>query len=729
MRKKLPTLAAALLFAALPALGNMETVFEEDFENPETSKFAEVAKFEPEIATEVAGSKAISGNGSMMFDTRGKNWGWQSICTIPLNKEGIYRLSLTCKLLETENNKHVAVAVAMREIKNGEKTRISARWIQKDNKKGHKKAQRIEVAGRLPTNSGEFDIVAERGIKIEIDDIKIEKFTADPKGAWMFDNDAFIGMTFTPANPEFHNFKEKFLNYSKEEFFPFIDKYGQFKHKDWIDKITCDEDFAKRMEAEKKFYKKIGKIPNRDQFCGLVREDQKYEATGHFRVQKIDGKWWFIDPEGNLFWSFGITCVGNLDLTPITDRESYFEDVSDKRFMKKSNWGLHYYKDKVYDSYGFLERNLVAKYGDNYREVYGDVSDERMRMWGFTTYGCWSQHYIISRGNFPFTAIATSGKAESFKTDVKIHAYWRDFPDFFTPNFEENTFKRVAQLSKLINMPACVGVFVDNELPWQFKPLTTIRALLGCPATQYSKIEFRKDLEAKYGTIEKLNEAWNAKYASWDDFLAKRDFYPKTKAGETDMLAFEEKIYVRYFKTCRDAVKAAAPNTLYLGCRFAWRNTLVEKVASRYCDVISYNVYSDNITAFSPVKGCEDKPSLIGEFHFGNTDKGVYGGGLNPRVTVEARKKAFENYAISAFENPNVVGAHWFQWFDLCTAGRFNAANYAIGFVDICDTPDYVIVKAARKLSQKMYKLRLKGGQSTTQSVESTKAVIDLDEK
>ena len=75
MRKKLPTLAAALLFAALPALGNMETVFEEDFENPETSKFAEVAKFEPEIATEVAGSKAISGNGSMMFDTRGKKLG------------------------------------------------------------------------------------------------------------------------------------------------------------------------------------------------------------------------------------------------------------------------------------------------------------------------------------------------------------------------------------------------------------------------------------------------------------------------------------------------------------------------------------------------------------------------------------------------------------------------------------------------------------------------------
>ena len=247
MRKTLPTLAAALLCAALPALGNMKTIFEENFENPETSKFAEIAKFEPEITTEIAGSKALSGNGSVIFDTRGKKWGWKSICAIPLNKAGIYKLSFTCKLLETENGKHVAAAVAMREIKDGEKTRISARWIQKG------KAQRVEVAGKLTTNSGEFDIVSERGIKIEIDDIKLEEFTADSKGAWMFDDDAFIGMTFTPANPEFHNFKEKFLGFSKEEFFPFIDKYGQFKHRDWVDKITCDEDFAKRIEAEKKF--------------------------------------------------------------------------------------------------------------------------------------------------------------------------------------------------------------------------------------------------------------------------------------------------------------------------------------------------------------------------------------------------------------------------------------------------------------------------------------------
>lgn len=715
------------VLALLPfaAQANLETVFEEDFENPDSLKIIDAAKFKAETVSTVSGSDAISGSGSIVFNTLKSKQGWEPIVTIPLEGKGMsYLVAFKYKVLDKDLKRNVRLAAVIREKTPDGEQRVNAKWLATDGK-----MHKISFGGTVFGESGKLCFVAECGVKIELDDIKIEKYIPNPKGAWIFEKDAFIAMSYTPANPDFHNFKEPFLEYTKEQFFPFIDRFGQFKHRDWTDKIHSVDDFKKRIEGEKRFYKKIGAIPNRDQFCGLIRDDLKFESTGHFRVQKIDGRWWFVDPEGNLFWSFGITCVGNLDLTPITDRENYFEDISDKRFLKKNSYGLHYYKGRSFDSYGFLERNLVAKYGDNYRDVYGDVADERMRMWGFTTYGCWSQHYIIGRGNFPFTAIATSGRAISFKTDTEMYAYWRDFPDFFTPQFRENTFKNLEKVARLINMPACVGVFVDNELPWQFETLTTMRALLGCPATQPSKIEFRKDLQAKYGEIEKLNAAWKADYKDWDDFLARRNFSPKTKSGEADMLAFEEKMYAHYFKTCRDAVKAVAPNTLYLGCRFAWRNKLVEQVASRYCDVISYNVYSDNITTFSPVKGCEDKPVLIGEFHFGNTDKGIYGGGLNPRGTTENRKKAFENYAISAFENPNVVGAHWFQWFDLCTAGRFNGANYAIGFVDICDTPDYVIVKASRKLAKKMYTLRLKGGQSTTQSEGTALSVIDTDKK
>ena len=45
----------------------------------------------------------------------------------------------------------------------------------------------------------------------------------------------------------------------------------------------------------------------------------KYNATGHFRTQKINDKWWIIDPSGCLFWSTGVNAAGILEIdTPVT---------------------------------------------------------------------------------------------------------------------------------------------------------------------------------------------------------------------------------------------------------------------------------------------------------------------------------------------------------------------------------------------------------------------------
>lgn len=721
MAKSLLTLPILALCAcsALTAPSTTE-LLKEDFENPESVKLAEAAKFTPAFTKNAEGKNALSGSRSLEIDAMSAS-GWTPLLTIPIKSGGGYKFSFKYKILEKSPS--ASVYAAMRSIdSDGKKNRLSVKNLPES-----KGAKNVVMGAVVPSSAkGEIEIISNGGARIILDDISVEKLEVDPRGAWMYDDDAFIAMRYKPTNFDFSGFDAPFLSYTKEEFFPFIDKYGQFKHKDWTDKIKSDGDFKKRAEEEKAFYEKIGDISRRDKYLGLVRDGKNYGATGRFRAEKIDGRWWLITPEGNLFYSFGITCAGNLDTTPLTDREFYFEDVSDNRFRKKNNYGgLHYYKGKKFDAYGFLERNLVAKYGDDYRALYGEVADERMKKWGFTTYGAWTQHYILRRGNVPYTLITNSKGRKTYDTNVKMYAYWHDFPDFFTPGFREKTMESVAKSAGLIKSPMCVGVFVDNELPWQEKTVVTIKALLGCPASQPGKIEFRKDLQKKYGEIEKLNAAWKASYKSWEDFLEKRDFAPNTAAARADMLAFEEKMYERYFKICREAVKAVSPDAMYIGCRFAWRNPLVERVASRYCDALSYNVYADNVTDFSAAKGAEDKPIIIGEFHFGNTDKGVYGGGLNARATAEERAQAFREYAVSAFENPKVVGAHWFQWFDLCTTGRFNEANYAIGFVDICDTPDYVIAKAARKLSKRMYDIRLRGGKSTRQSAEAARSVID----
>lgn len=689
-----------------------EVVFFEDFEGDST-KILDVAKVNCELS-EVTGDDAISGKKSLMLDTT-SNPNWCSMLKVNLSGADGYLVTFKYKVLSCGKNGKICSVIR---IEKDPESKTQRAVVVSNLRLSKKVGTGEDATFSIGRDAGyHFDFTSHKGAKIIIDDLKVEKLYRDKslKGAWMYEPDAFVGMRYLPTNFAFCGFDAPFLSMSKEEFFPFIDRFGQFKHKDWHDKIHSVDDLKKQIEIEKEFNKKYGDIPNRDKFGGYVNPKYKYEATGRFRVQKINGYWYFISPEGNLFFSNGITCAGIHDSVPFTYRENYFEDISDKRFIKRNQYGLHFYKGKKHDSYGFIDHNLTHKYGEKYQDTYGAVADERMRVWGFNTYGAWSQPYILRRGNVPYSATLSTYRRVHFKTDVAIKAYWSDFPDFFAPSFEPKTREMIAKQANLIRSPMCMGAFIDNELSWQLKPVVIVQALLGCPADQPAKIEFMKDLQKKYGTIEKLNPRWKANYKSWDDFLKRRNFCSYTQSARADMLAFEEKMYEQYFRVCRDALKAVDPNALYLGCRLAWRNELVEKVASRYVDVMSYNVYTDNITDFKLPKGCVDKPILIGEYHFGTTDKGSFGGGLNPRKTTKERAEAFEEYITSAIENPNVAGAHYFAWFDLSPAGRFNMANFSMGFLDICDTPDYVIVKKANKIAKKLYKMRLSGKKTTKQ--------------
>ena len=45
-------------------------------------------------------------------------------------------------------------------------------------------------------------------------------------------------------------------------------------------------------------------------------KDTQAKATGFFRVEQIDGKWWFVDPDGHLFLSTGSNCIGGGEAAP-----------------------------------------------------------------------------------------------------------------------------------------------------------------------------------------------------------------------------------------------------------------------------------------------------------------------------------------------------------------------------------------------------------------------------
>ena len=104
---------------------------------------------------------------------------------------------------------------------------------------------------------------------------------------------------------------------------------------------------------------------------------------------------------------------------------------------------------------------------------------------------------------------------------------------------------------------------------------------------------------------------------------------------------------------------------------------------------------------------------IIGEFHFGALDRGMFHTGLVPTANQAARAQAYSNYVRDALRHPQFVGCHWFQYQDQPTTGRtLDEENYQIGFLDIADTPYRETITAARDVGYAMYSLRMNASRS-----------------
>ena len=225
---------------------------------------------------------------------------------------------------------------------------------------------------------------------------------------------------------------------------------------------------------------------------------------------------------------------------------------------------------------------------------------------------------------------------------------------------------------------------------------------------QPAKVEFLNDLKKQYGTIQKLNAAWKTKYADWNALASSRTKeLPKSEAFRKDSDKFYAKFVNRYFETCRKGIKKTAPYRLYLGCRFVGfrQKNSAWAAATKYCDVVSVNTYSNSVNNVNS-RDFRDRPVLIGEFHFGTYDRGMFSSSLAPVGDQKERANSYTRFVQGALVHPNFVGAHWFQFRDQPLTGRYDGEGYQIGFVDVADTPYPELTKAARDVGENMYRYR-----------------------
>jgi len=505
----------------------------------------------------------------------------------------------------------------------------------------------------------------------------------------------------------------------EDAFFRFVDEYGQFRYKSWPGKTVAIEDFARRREEEDRDLAAHPGPEGWDRFGGWA-EGPRLEATGHFRVEQYQGKWWMVDPEGRLFWSHGIDVVTSTGATtPITDRRHWFVDLPKPgspfaRFYGRGSWAPRgYYKGRTYEAYNFTGANLARKYGEDWQRRFVEITHRRLRSWGMNTIGNWSAQETYLMRKTPYVVPIHAGG----RLLEGSEGFWRKFPDVFDPGFRRALERRLdSQKETSAEDPWCIGYFVDNELTWGDEASLAVAALLS-PADQPAKEAFVADLKAKYGTIDNLNRAWDTRHASWDALLRSRTAPDAGKAHE-DLVAFSVKTADTYFRTIAEAIAGAAPSKLYLGCRFGFGwgvSDYAVQSAAKYCDVISYNIYRPDLADVRLPAGI-DKPVIIGEFHFGALDRGLFHTGLQKVENQSERGAAYRRYVLSALRSRVVVGTHWFQYGDQATTGRGDGENYQIGFLDVCDTPYAETIQASRDVGDLLYRCRLKEGHSSSRA-------------
>jgi len=496
-------------------------------------------------------------------------------------------------------------------------------------------------------------------------------------------------------------------NTPPEKFLPFIDTFGQYVHRDWPGKVHSLAELKEHQAAEERDLQAQPGPDTWDQYGG-DKSGPKLEVTGFFRVQKHAGKWWFVDPAGHLFWSHGIDSINAWHNTPLDDRADWFQDFPGdrpefKEFLKSGQKGLiGYYKGRTVKSFGFYGANLKRKFGDAWRDSFTQLVHRRLRSWGLNTVGNWSDREVCLARRTPYVATVGSGG----KYLEGSEGYWGQFRDVFDPSFAEAVTQNVArQKNGAAGDPWCLGFFVDNEIAWG-DDISLAVATLRSPATQAAKGVLLADLKTKYGSIEQLNTAWGTDHASWQALLdTKTAPDTKNKTVRADLGAFYTKFAEKYFEVCRQAVKQAAPQQLYLGCRFAWVNDRAVLAATKYCDVISYNLYRRSIADFkSPAT---ELPIIVGEWHLGALDRGQFHTGLVPVKSQTERAAVYRDYITGALRHPQIVGCHWFEFADEPATGRtLDGENYQIGFVDVTDTPYPETIAAAREMGAKLYQLR-----------------------
>jgi len=498
-----------------------------------------------------------------------------------------------------------------------------------------------------------------------------------------------------------------------------VDRFGQYTRSEWPGKIHQEEELVEQRKREETEFKRIPTLPGRDEYGGWS-DGPQLPARGFFSTSQQEGKWWLVTPSGHLFLSFGVNAIRTEETaTLVTSRESMFSwlpgenDPLARHLVDAAN--IVYGPVHQGKAFNFYRANLQRKYGDDYEQRFLETAIDRLRCWGFNTIANWSDPRLYSYHKVPYTAAITiDGDYARVSNGIE---HQRKMHDPFDPRFREAVRRNVEQqTSAYRNDPMCIGYFVDNEISWGDTDndldhfglaVGALKETVSSPA----KKVFIKLLRDRYSSLDALNARWGTGFKTWE-LSAEGSPPPDLSRAivRADMAVFLKAFARQYFRVIKECLTETDPHHLYLGCRFAWYTPEAVDAAGEFCDVVSFNIYDERLDPAKLAFTLKlNKPCIIGEFHFGAMDRGMFHTGLVAAHDQEERAQMYAGYVRSVVDHPAFVGCGWYEFMDEPLTGRtYDGENFSIGLVNVTDSPYPELVDAARHVHTEAYRRRAK---------------------
>jgi len=385
-----------------------------------------------------------------------------------------------------------------------------------------------------------------------------------------------------------------------------------------------------------------------------------------FALVQSNSMWRLTTPQGRPFFSVGV-CV----TTRGTSRETF-----DPENPGYAAW-QHYSNDASW----------------------ADATLQRLKSWGFTTIGAWSDHKTLLH-----SSNMLAGLTPVLHVGSTAGAPWWDMWDEKIISRMDDVARE--QILAVRDDPRLIGYYTDNEMGWWNATLFHM-ALEQTSASGQRQRLLKLLREAYQNDWSRLTADFEPEFAETLDGLEQRGQLWLKPGGQgiKVMRQFLGLVATRYYQLVHDIIRKYDRRALILGDRYqSFYYPEVARAAAPYVDAISSNLnanWNDGTFArcyLDTLHALTGKPIFVSEFYMSataNRSGNRNSHGVFPVVSTQRERAAALRTTLESLGRlPHIVGADWFQYFDHPRHGREDGENYNFGLVDIHNEP-YAEVTAA----------------------------------